>query len=180
MKIVDRLAYLILLLVFSCQLCAWSAEPWEEAAIKGITSMNHGDGKVFAETAHTEFKKLMRNFMLQRVRATPTSDATKNTLRDYGVSSLDELEKLSLDEFVRITIRQMHLANPPAIQTAMKEAQFKVLGSELQDGSYQVKVEMKFTLNGRNGTTTMLLLAKSEAKEWKYFGDSDTVALYKK
>ena len=172
--------YVIFVLVLSGQFHARSAEPWEDAAIKGITSMNRGDGKTFTETAHTEFKKLMRNFMINRMRATPTSDATQKALRDYGISSLDELERLSLDEFVRLTIPLMHLANPPAMQKAMKEAEFNVVSSELHEGNYQVKVEMKFTLRERTGKTTMLLLVKNEGKQWKYYGDSDSVELYKK
>ena len=88
----------LVLTFFLGLLCARGAEPWEDAAIKGLASMNCGDGKTFAEVAHADAKKGMRTMMLGELKATPGTAATRNTLKDLKVSTVEEIEKLSVDE----------------------------------------------------------------------------------
>lgn len=164
--------FAISLLIFALATPAQSEEAWEAVAVKGIKTMNSGDGKTFAKNAHTDFKHRMRSLMLDSMRATPTSADTQRSLKDYGVSSLPELEKLPLDQFIQTTIYHMHASIPQPMRTALKEAQFKVVRSEATGDTYRVAVEVTFTLNGKTGARKIMLLAKREGDTWKYYGDS--------
>lgn len=164
--------FAISLLILVVATPAQSEEAWEAVAVKGMKTMNLGDGKAFAENAHTDFKGRMRSFMLDRMRATPTSEDTQRRLKEYGVSSLAELEKLPLDQFIQPTIHHMHASIPQPMRSALEGAQFKAVRSEIAGNIYRVTVEMTFTLNGKTGANQMTLLAKREGDTWKYYGDS--------
>jgi hypothetical protein len=151
---------------------AQAIEAWETAAVNGIKAMNLGDGEAFAEVAHIDFKTRMRKFMVDRMRATPTSADTQSTLKDYGVGSLAELEKLSLDQFIKTTISRAHESIPQPMRVALEDAQFRVLKSEAVGDGYRVSVEMTFTLNGKAGGRPILLLARRDGDTWKYYGDT--------
>lgn len=151
---------------------AQSTNAWELAVIKGMAAMNKGDGKSFTENAHTDFKNEMRNLMLNRLREHPTTAETLKCIKDYGVSTLDELEKIPVDRFIEMTIYWMHVTQPPAMRTASEEAQFKPLGSKLQGDTYRVTVEMSLNLNGKLGVRNAILLAKKEGGVWKYNGQA--------
>jgi hypothetical protein len=160
------------LLICSLATLARSAEPWEDAAIKGISSMNRGDGKTFAENSHSEFKRKMQKFMIDRVRATPAAPITLKTLKDFEVSSVDELEGLALEAFTQKMIHFMHAALPEPMRTALEEAEFKVIDSEAADDTYRVTVEIAFMQKGEAKTNKMTLLTKREDGVWKFNGDS--------
>jgi len=160
------------LFVGSFALPALGEEPWETAAVKGIQTMNLGDGREFIKVAHTETKTRMRKFLLDRLRGTPGSRETQATLQEMGVSSLDEAEKIPLDPFVQQMIVFMHAAAPQPQRQAMEEAQFRAVSSEPSGDSFRVTVEMTYVAGGTTRTAKMPLLARREGSEWKYNGDT--------
>ena len=146
MKTHRFLLFFVSILICSFAVNAQTTNAWELAVIKGMTTMNKGDGKSFAENAHTDFKNQMRNLTLYGLRAHPTTAETLKCIKDYGVSTIDELEKIPVDRFIELTIHWMHVALPPSMRTASEEAQFKPVSNELQGDTYRVTVEMSLSL----------------------------------
>jgi len=160
------------LLTLCCTFAVRGAEAWEEVAVKGVQTMNQGHGKAFAENAHTDLKSSMRNLMLDRLRHSPTSASTQQTLKKYRVENLEELEKLSLDLFIQTTIHQMHDSIPQSMRAVLEDATYKVISSELAGDTYRVTVEANCIRNGKSDIIRMILLTKREADIWKYYGQS--------
>lgn len=165
--------FAVIVSVCSIAAAARAAEPWEAVAIKAMTTMNRGDGPGFAEIAHTDYKNRMRRFLVARMRANPKSPDTQKALADLEAANLEAVEAMPLDRFVQKTIQLMHVAVPTAMRTALAEAQFKAIKSELQDDTQRVTLEMTFTVSGKPGSKKMVRLARREGDEWKYYGEAD-------
>jgi hypothetical protein len=170
----SRRSFFLALALFICCLSApaRSAEPWETAALKGFTAMNQGDGKAFVEDAHPDYKEQMRSYMLDHLRTAPTSDEIHKVLKDFGLSSIDKMEKLPPEIFIQKLIHSMHVSMPAPLQTALEHAQVKVLSSEPDGDDYRVNVEMTLPVNGKSSTSKMILLVKKSGDAWKYNGTS--------
>ena len=160
----------VLFLCFSASALV-AEEPWETVVIQGIRAMNRGDGQTFVQVAHPEFKVTMRDQLLQRMRGAMGSPQNQEVLDAFGLASVKELEKMSLDEQVTKMIHWMHFNSPPRLRVAMKEARFKVVSSALEGNLQRVKVELEFVLDGVPRKAPMVLLARQDGTAWKYDGD---------
>ena len=101
--------------------------PWVKAAIAGIASMNRGDGKTFAKVAHPEHMGHLKGFMATRLKADPNRARVQSMLRAYGVSTVEEYEKLPANKVMEVMIPGMFAANPKPCQDALRTAKFHAI-----------------------------------------------------
>ena len=177
----------ILVIVTALAACLAHSEPapatgrtWETAACSGVRAMNHGDAKTFNACAHPEFKELMRGFLVERLKEDPQQARVDATLKSLGVKTIRELEELPIDSFIGKMIPVMSAESPPAIQQAMRESKFTVQSSApYQKEMYQVIIKMETKMQGRPIASDMTIITKKHGDAWLYYGDPETIALYK-
>lgn len=169
-----RAFFSLLLLLVTALLAAPTLpaeEPWETAAVEGLRAMNRGDGETFVKVAHPEFKKKMRDMLVQRLMSTPGSRQNDEMLKPYGVATVEELVALDHELMLAKLIHILHESVPPAKRQMLKDAKFKVISSEAEGEERHVHVEMEFETEGKTLGGKTVLLAKRDGEVWKFNGD---------
>ena len=157
--------------LFIISLAARGEDAWADAAVKGLVAMNSGDGGSFVKITHSDHKTIMRDLLISRIRATPTSKDSIATLRDYGAASVADLESIPMDVMIKKMIYFMHHSIPVPTRTALKDAKLVPVGSEPRDDLYRVLINMTFVLDGKSAERRFVVLAKQEDGVWKYYGE---------
>ena len=104
------------------------------------------------------------------ILSVPTTEDMRAALEKFGVSTIAELKKLPLDEFIQHTVHHINASVPQSERTALEGARIKVVSSQAAGDGYAVAIEM--TLNGK--ISTGVYLAKLEGHTWKFCGATRT------